>query len=139
VLPAVEQLDQCGVGAGVQVAAEVFLRRRIQRPADLDVEVAVHLHLRKHRYVIGRWQRQQQPGLVLSEHLRGTSLNGAMDAHPGDALAPGSRPGLRIGQAGEVLAGEEVPAHILHGPLHPGLIPRRQLRLIASLRSELCG
>jgi hypothetical protein len=43
-LPAVKQLDQGRIGAGVQVAAQVFLRRRIQRPADLDVEVTVDLH-----------------------------------------------------------------------------------------------
>ena len=53
-LPAVEQLHQRRVGAGVQVAAQVLLRHRIQRPADLDVEVAVDLHPGEHRHVIGR-------------------------------------------------------------------------------------
>jgi uncharacterized membrane protein YdfJ with MMPL/SSD domain len=37
--------------------------------------------------------------------------DGAVDAYPGHVPAPGFRPHLGSGQAGEVLAGEEVPAH----------------------------
>ena len=124
-LPAVEQLDQRRVGAGVQVGAQVLLRRRIQRPADLDVEVAVDLHPGEHRHVIGQRERQQRGRLVLGEHLRRAGLDGAVDPHPGRLAAPRLRAGLRIGQAGEGLAGEEVPAHVLHGPLHPRLVLRR--------------
>jgi hypothetical protein len=123
-LPAVKQLDQRRVGAGVQAAAQVFLRRRVQGPADLDVEVAVHLHRRQHRHVVGQAQRQQRTGLVLGEHLRRPRGDGAVDARPGHVAAPGFRPGLSAGQAGERLAGEEVATHVLHRALYPRLVLR---------------
>jgi hypothetical protein len=123
-LPMAEQLDQRRAGAGVQVAAQVLLRRRIQRPAHLDMEVPVHLDPGEHRHVIGRAERQQGTGLLLGEDLRRAGGDGAVDAHPGHLLAPPFSRGLRVGQPGKVLAGEEVPAHVLHGPLHLRLVPR---------------
>ena len=124
--PAVEQLDQRRVGAGIQVPAEILLRRGVERPGDLDVEVAVDLHPGQDRHVIGRArQRQQLPGLGGGEHLGRPGLDRAVDPRPGCVAAPRFRAGLRVGQAGEVLAGEEVPPHVLHGPLHPRLVLRR--------------
>jgi len=133
------QLDQSGVGAGVQVAAQVLLRRRIQSAADLDVEIAVDLHPGEHRHVIGQRQWQQRGGLMPGEHLRGAGLDGAVDPHPGHLAAPCLRAGLRIGQPSEGLAGEKVPAHVLHGPLHPRLGPLRQRRPIQVIGIDVCG
>jgi hypothetical protein len=124
-LPAGKQLDQRRVGAGVQVAAQVLLRRGIQRPADLDVEVPVDLHPREDRHVIPlAWSREQRGCLMDREHLGRPRGDGAVHAHPSDLPAPSLGPGLRLGQPGELLPGEEVPAHVLHGPLHLRLVPR---------------
>ena len=73
------------------------------------------------------------------EHFRGPRSDGAVDPHPGDIPAPGLRAALRIGQPGEVLPGEEVPADVLHGPFHLRLIPHRQLRLIRTIGTGTCG
>jgi hypothetical protein len=121
-----EQLDQRRVGAGVEMPAEVLLWRGVERAGDLDVEVAVHLHPGQHRHVIGRaGQGQQRPGLRGGEHLGRPGLDRPVHAGPGHAAAPGLRAGLRVAQAGEVLAGEEVPADVLDGPLDPRLVLRR--------------
>jgi hypothetical protein len=60
-------------------------------------------------------------------------------AQPGDVPAPGLGAGLRIGQPGEMLAGEEVPAHVLHGPFHLRLAPHRQLHPIGTIGIAGCG
>jgi len=44
-LAVVEQLDQGRVGSHVQVLSDVDLRRGVQCPADLQVEVSVDLHV----------------------------------------------------------------------------------------------
>jgi hypothetical protein len=38
-----------------------------------------------------------------------------------------------------VLAGEEVPADVLHGPFHLRLAPHRQLHLIRSIGTDVSG
>ena len=65
--------------------------------------------------------------------------DGAVHAQPGDLTAPGPGPGLGIGQPGEVLPGEEVPAHVLHGPLHLRLAPHRQLHPIRTIGTVASG
>jgi hypothetical protein len=47
-----------------------------------------------------------------------------MGAHPGPLRAPRGDPLLSLGQVGERLPGPEVAAHVLHRPLHPGLVLR---------------
>ncbi len=85
--PAVEQLDQGRVGPGIQVPPEILLRRGVERPGDLDVEVAVHLHPGQDRHVIGRVrQRQQLPGLGGGEHLGRAGLDRARDTRPAASL-----------------------------------------------------
>jgi hypothetical protein len=59
-LPAVVELDQPGVGAGVQVPADQLARHRVERLGHLDVPVPGHLRRREHRHVIdpvGGWQQ----------------------------------------------------------------------------------
>jgi hypothetical protein len=51
-LPVVEELDQGRIGADVDVLSDVGLRCGVQRLADLDVEVAVHLDPGEDRHVI---------------------------------------------------------------------------------------
>ena len=85
----------------------------------------MHFHRGENRHVIGRGHRQQQPGLVPGEHLGRAGRDGAVNPHPGHAGAPGCRAFLRVGQAGEVLPGPEVPPHVLHIPLRFRLVFRR--------------
>jgi hypothetical protein len=123
-LAAVEQLDQARVGAGVQALPQICGRGRVQRLADLDVKVAVHLHPGEDRHVIGGGQAQQHARLLLGEHLGRASLDGAVDPLPGHIPAPRLGACLDVGKVGEVLAGEEVAAHILHHPLDPRFVLR---------------
>ncbi len=88
------------------------------------MEITVHFHRGEHRHVITVRLRQQRAGLALGEHLRRPRADGAVNPHPGRAGAPGLRAGLRVGQAGEVLTGPEVPAHILNIPLYLRLVLR---------------
>ena len=76
------------------------------------------------RLVIGRRHRQQAARLDGREVLGRALRSGAVDPHPGPLPAPRLGPGLGIGQVGEQLAGPEVPADVLHDPLHAWLVLR---------------
>jgi hypothetical protein len=104
------------------VLAEVGLRRGVERLADFDVEVAVHLDPGENRHVIGLWHGEQRAGLALGEHLGRAGRGGAVDARPGDLPAPALRPGLGISQVHELLTGEEVPPNILDTALDSRLV-----------------
>lgn len=43
------------------MAAFVLLRYRVQSPADLDVEIKMHLDLGEHRHLIGRFGGSSAP------------------------------------------------------------------------------
>ena len=60
-----------------------------------------------------------------------------MDAQAGFLRAPHLRMVLGIGEVGELFAGEEVVAHVLDHSLDAGFVPRRQLRSIRLVISEL--
>ena len=137
---AVKHLHQLTIRAGRNRLPPKLFGYRIQRLADLDVIVAVHLDLSIDRHRIGRSRRGQQPHrLRLGEHHRRTRARGAVDALPGGVGAPRVGTGLGVGQIGEVLAGEEVAPHVLDHPLDTRFVLRRQLRLIRSVISELSG
>ncbi len=100
--------------------------RRVERLADLDVMVAVHLRgdIDRDVVTIGRRREQHRP-LHRGEHLGWPVLGAAVHPQPGDLPAPEHCPGPRVGQVDEILTGEEVPAHVLHRPFHPRLVLRR--------------
>ena len=132
------QLHQRPVGAGIQLAAQVLLRRRIQRPGHLDVEVPVDLHPGEY----GTWYAPGG-GSSTAPHSSAKISAGRAAMVPWIRIrrlpAPGLGPGLRIGQPGEALPGEEIPAHVLHGPFHLRLAPHRQLHLIRVIGTDASG
>jgi len=102
--------------------------------------ITVHLDLGVDRNRLrALWCRQQQCGLLFGEHHRRARARGAVDALAGLLGTPGLGAGLGVGQVGEVLPGEEVVAHVLDHPLDTRFVPRRQLRSIRSVISELFG
>jgi hypothetical protein len=137
-LPTVEQLDQLVVRASLNPLTDKVFRRGVERPAHLHMEITVHGHLDVNRHCVPRFgRRQQRTRFVFGEHLARTRTDGAVDPLAGLVRAPGLGAGLRVGQIHEFLTGEEVSAHVLHAPLDPRLVPRRQLRLIRLVISEL--
>jgi hypothetical protein len=62
-----------------------------------------------------------------------------VDALAGLIAAPSFSAVLRVGQVGEVLSGEEVVSYVLDHALDAGFVPRRQMRSIRSVISELFG
>ena len=89
------------------------------------MEVALHLGLAPRRHPVRLGGRgQQRRRLQLREHLRGTAAGGAVHPHPRPVPAPVLRPVLRVGDAGELLPGEEADLHELHAVFDPPLILR---------------
>jgi hypothetical protein len=84
----------------------------------------VHLDAGKDRHVVGFGHREQRAGLVFGEHLHRAGLGAAVDAPPGDLVAPLLRPGLGISQVHELLTGEEVAPYVLNSALHTRLVFR---------------
>ncbi len=123
-LSAVIDLHQLGVGTDLDLGADVVPGHRIQGLVDLEVVVPVHLGVLEHRHVVVGRHRQQPCGFLGVEDLQGPGLGGAVDPHPRLLRAPGHGPGLGVLQVQEGLAGEEVPAHVLHDALHPRLVLR---------------
>jgi hypothetical protein len=108
-LPVVEQLDQRGVGTGLQLLAQQRARHRIQRLGDLDVMVAVHLDGGKDRHVVGLGQRQQPGGLLGGEHLGRSGLDGAVQPQPRHLLAPGLGAGLASAKSTKTSPAKKLP------------------------------
>jgi hypothetical protein len=124
-LSAVVELGQLAVRTGRHRLPAQMMRNRVQRLGQLDVIVAGHLDLGVHRHrVPSRRGGQQRRGLPLGEHHRRLGARGAVDAQTGLLRAPPHSVVLGIGQIGEVLAGEEVVAHVLDHPLDAGFVLR---------------
>jgi hypothetical protein len=124
-LPAVIELDGGRVGAGQDAGPDQLARHRVERAGDFDMAVPGDLRGGEHRDRERRVRcRPEQRRLLLSEHLGRASPGAAMDAHAGDLRAPVFGAGAAVGQVEEVLAGEEVPAHVLHRALDAGLVLR---------------
>jgi hypothetical protein len=138
-LPAVQDLDQLGVGPDGDLLADQFARHRIQRPGDLDVMIPMDLGDRPGRQVIACVRgRSQHRGLQHGEHLSGTCLDRAVDPHPRPHPGPGLGLPLRLAETGELLAGLKRAAHERHHALHarpvgglshPGRIDEEPARL----------
>jgi hypothetical protein len=139
-LPAEEDLDEAAVDADGDALADQRPRDRIQRLGDLDVMVTMHLRDRPSRGVVhlGRC-REQQVRFLEREHLGRAGADGAVDPHAGLDPTPVERTSLRVGQVGELLAGEERVAHVGDGPLHAWLGRSRQLHPMQRMALELCG
>nr|WP_163762433.1 hypothetical protein [Mycolicibacter algericus] len=124
-LSAVKRLDQLPVSAHRNSLSTKVFRDRVQGPINLNVVVTMNLGLRVDRHLVDRHGGgQQQPGLTLSEHHGGTLASGAVDALPGLLGAPEFGMGLGVDQVGELLAGEEVAAHVLDHALDSGFVAR---------------
>jgi hypothetical protein len=139
-LPAEEDLDEAAVDADGDALADQRPRDRIQRLGDLDVMVTMHLRDRPSRGVVhlGRC-REQQVRFLEREHLGRAGTDGAVDPHAGLDPTPVERTSLRVGEVGELLAGEERVAHVGDGPLHAWLGRSRQLHPMQRMALELCG
>ena len=114
---------ELAVRADLHVLADQVARHRVQGPGDLDVVVAVDFRAGIQRQVVGEHRGGQQPGcLFQGEQLGRAAPGGPVDPLPGPPGAPGLCLALRIGQAGELLAGEEAAADERHHPLDAGLV-----------------
>ncbi len=124
-LPAVIELHRGGVGAGDDAGGDQLAGHAVERPGHFDVTVAGDLGLGedrdRERPVRGR---AQQLDFLGGEHLGGASPGAAVDPGAGHLGAPALGAGPTVGQVEELLAGEEVPAHVLHGALDAGLVLR---------------
>ena len=120
----VVQLDQFTVGADLQLVAQVGPRHRVQGFGDLDVEVTMDLHVPEDRHIVRLRDRQQDVGLMLVEDLRRAGVQGAMEPHPGPLGTPHDHAFLSLLEAGELFAGPEVAAHVLHRPFDLRLVFR---------------
>ncbi|MEV0938166.1 hypothetical protein AB0J05_46755 [Streptomyces phaeochromogenes] len=135
----VEDLHHSGGGADIDATADEFPGHRVEGPADLDVDVRADRRLRpsgQHERRLG--QRQQGRRLDRLEHRQrsGTAQRATL---PLTCDIPGPEQGLGLHM---VHRGERPPApvgvaDVGHGPLHPGLIPNRQMLLIRRVRSDL--